>query len=151
MERAEREAVLAQIHEEELVELARALVRIPSVVRADGSGDEREVAHFVATGMRELGFEVALEEVHPGRPNVIGTLKGSAPGRTILFEAHSDVVMASRRITSSASRKRGLCEPSSASRSWSGRRSRGSGSIATWASPASPRPSCGPRSRASPN
>lgn len=92
MKRAEREAVLAQIHEEELVELARALVRLPSVVRADSSGDEREVAHFVAARMGEIGFEVVQEEVHPGRPNVIGTLEGSPSGRTILFEAHSDVV-----------------------------------------------------------
>jgi succinyl-diaminopimelate desuccinylase len=92
MKGAEQEAVLAQIHEEELVELARALVRIPSVVRADGSGGEGEVARFVASKMREIGLEVTLEEVHPGRPNVIGILRGSSPGRTILFEAHSDVV-----------------------------------------------------------
>lgn len=86
------EAVLAQIHEEELVELTRTLVRIPSVVRASGSGDEREVARFVAAKMKELGLEVVQEEVYPGRPNVIGILKGAQPGRTILFEAHSDVV-----------------------------------------------------------
>ncbi|MCR4404270.1 MAG: M20 family metallopeptidase [Candidatus Acetothermia bacterium] len=92
MKEAERKAVLAQIHEEELVELTRALVQIPSVVRADGSGDEGEVAQFVAAKLRELGLEVALEEVHPGRPNVIGLARGSGPGRTILFEAHSDVV-----------------------------------------------------------
>ncbi|MGQ9478211.1 MAG: M20 family metallopeptidase [Candidatus Bipolaricaulia bacterium] len=92
MSKAEWEAVLSQIQEEELVELARSLIRIPSVVRADGSGGEREVAYFVAAKMRELGFEVLMEEVHPGRPNVIGIVHGAKPGRKILFEAHSDVV-----------------------------------------------------------
>ncbi len=91
-EAAREAAVLSQIHEEELVELTRALVRLPSVVRADGSGDEREVAHFVAARMREFGFEVVLDEVHPGRPNVLGIIRGARPGRKILFEAHSDVV-----------------------------------------------------------
>ena len=86
------EKVLSYIGEEEVVELTRSLVRIPSVVRADGSGNEGEVAHFVADKMRELGFDVTMDEVHPGRPNVIGILTGSSPGKTILFEAHTDVV-----------------------------------------------------------
>lgn len=89
---AKFEKVLSYIREEEVIELTQALIRIPSVVRADGSGGEGEVAHFVACKMRELGFEVTMDEVLPGRPNVIGILSGSSPGKTILFEAHSDVV-----------------------------------------------------------
>lgn len=89
---AKFEKVLSYIREEEVIELTQALIRIPSVVRADGSGGEGEVAHFVAGKMRELGFEVTMDEVLPGRPNVIGILSGSSPGKTILFEAHSDVV-----------------------------------------------------------
>lgn len=89
---AKFEKVLSYIREEEVVELTQSLVRIPSVVRADGSGNEGKVAHFVASKIREIGFDVTMEEVFPGRPNVIGILKGNSPGKTILFEAHTDVV-----------------------------------------------------------
>ena len=33
-----------------------------------------------------------LEEVAPGRPNVICVVEGGLPGPTLLFEGHSDVV-----------------------------------------------------------
>ena len=35
-----------------------------------------------------------MEEVVPGRPNIIAFLRGSQPGKTILFEGHTDVVTA---------------------------------------------------------
>lgn len=40
--------VLSQIDRTELVELTRALIRILSVYRPEGGGNEEEVAHFVA-------------------------------------------------------------------------------------------------------
>lgn len=93
MERAEAiERVLGHINAQELVELARALIRIPSVYRPDKGGNEEEVAHFVARWLRSAGIWSELEEVSPGRPNVIGILKGAGPGRTLMFEAHTDVV-----------------------------------------------------------
>ena len=84
--------VLTRIDRAELVELARALIRIPSVYRPEEGGNEEEVAHFVAKKLEELGLEVKLEEVAPGRPNVIAILRGKEGGRTLMFEAHTDVV-----------------------------------------------------------
>jgi succinyl-diaminopimelate desuccinylase len=87
------EDVLARIDHEELVRLTRELVRIPSVYRPEEpDGNEARVAGFVADYLERAGFGVRTEEVAPGRPNVWAVWEGDRPGRTLLFEAHTDVV-----------------------------------------------------------
>ncbi len=82
-----------RIDREELVRLTRNLVRIPSVYRPeDPEGNEARVAGFVADHLKDTGFEVRTEEVAPGRPNVWALWEGDRLGRTLLFEAHTDVV-----------------------------------------------------------
>lgn len=90
-------AVLDAVDLEELVGLTRDLVRIPSVYRPeDPEGNEARVARFVADHLEQAGFEVRTEEVAPGRPNVWAVWEGERPGRTLLFEAHTDVVTEGR-------------------------------------------------------
>jgi succinyl-diaminopimelate desuccinylase len=67
------------------------LVRIPSVYRPKSGEGEEKAAQFVRQKLAEIGLAVMMEEVAPGRPNVMATLDGG-PGRTILLEAHTDVV-----------------------------------------------------------
>jgi succinyl-diaminopimelate desuccinylase len=87
------EDVLAGIDREELVRLAGDLVRIPSVYRPEkAEGNESGAAGFVADFLRNSGFEVRTEEAAPGRPNVWAVWEGHRPGKTLLFEAHTDVV-----------------------------------------------------------
>jgi succinyl-diaminopimelate desuccinylase len=87
------EDVLNRIDREELVRLARKLVRIPSVYRPDEpEANEASVAQFVADYLESAGFGVQVEEVVPGRPNVWAVWEGDRPGKTLLFEAHTDVV-----------------------------------------------------------
>jgi len=86
------QAVLRHIEQEEVTALARALVRMPSVYRPQHGGNEERVALFVADKLRAMGLEVAVEYVAPGRPNVIAVLEGTSPGKTLMFEAHTDVV-----------------------------------------------------------
>jgi succinyl-diaminopimelate desuccinylase len=87
------EDVLNRIDREELVRLAGELVRIPSVYRPEEpDGNEARVAGFVADYLERAGFEVKTEEVAPGRPNVWAVWDGNRPGKTLLFEAHTDVV-----------------------------------------------------------
>ena len=59
---------------DELLSLAREMIRIPSV-----SGSEAEVSAFAAGWLREAGLEVEIVEAEPGRPNVIATV-GSPEG-----------------------------------------------------------------------
>ncbi|WP_409252078.1 M20 family metallopeptidase [Bacillus sp. SCS-153A] len=78
---------------EEVISLTQKLVQIPSVYRPGvEGGNEEKVAHFVADYLRGLGIEVHVEEVEPGRPNVIGIVDSGKPGKTLLFEGHTDVV-----------------------------------------------------------
>lgn len=69
----DREAVIA---------LTQKLVRIESVYREnDPKGNEEEVAHVVAAYLRDIGIETHVEEVVPGRPNVIGIIDSGKPGK----------------------------------------------------------------------
>jgi succinyl-diaminopimelate desuccinylase len=87
------EDVLGRIDREELVRLTRELVRIPSVYRLEEpEGNENSVAGFVADYLEQAGFRIRTEEVAPGRTNVWSVWEGDRPGKTLLFEAHTDVV-----------------------------------------------------------
>ena len=82
-----------RIDRDELVRLTQKLVRIPSVYRPEEPvGNEQGAARFVAEYLEEAGFEVQTDQVAPGRPNVWAVWEGSSPGKTLLFEAHTDVV-----------------------------------------------------------
>jgi acetylornithine deacetylase len=78
----------------DLTDLLQELVAIESInpdVAPDGSGEEA-VARFVAGWLERAGLTVEIEEVTPGRPNVIGTARGRGGGRTLLLNAHTDTV-----------------------------------------------------------
>jgi succinyl-diaminopimelate desuccinylase len=87
------EAVWRLIDREELARLVQELVRIPSVYRPEqADGNEERLARFIADYLEREGFEVDAEEVAPGRPDVWAVWEGEMPGKTLLFEAHTDVV-----------------------------------------------------------
>lgn len=80
------------IDAEALVAFTQALVRIPSVYDPARGLSEEPAAELVAAQMRAFGWEPRLELVAPRRPNVIAVLEGDRPGRTLMFEGHTDVV-----------------------------------------------------------
>lgn len=84
--------VLDCIRQDEVVKLTQELIRIDSVIRPSKEVYEENVAHYIADYLRDLGFQVIVDEVEPHRPNVIATLEGDEPGKCILFEGHTDVV-----------------------------------------------------------
>jgi acetylornithine deacetylase len=77
-----------------LTELAAELVRIDSVnpELVPGGAGESELAQFVAGWLTAAGLEVEVEEVAPGRPNVVGRARGGGGGSTLLLNAHMDTV-----------------------------------------------------------
>ena len=79
-----------------VVGLAQALVRIPSVNPDGDPGTdgirEQACAEFVAGFLRSIGAEVALREVHPGRPNVVGRFAAGSGKPKLLLAPHTDTV-----------------------------------------------------------
>ena len=81
------ERVLDRIKENELVELSRALVKIPSP-----TGQEKAVSDFVVSHMRDLKMDAQGVEGEKDRPNAVGTWKGVEGSKTIMFSGHMDTV-----------------------------------------------------------
>ncbi len=78
---------------DEAVAFAAELVRIRSVHDSAAGTAEAPVATLVAQRMRDFGWDPVIEEVAPGRPNVIAVLDGGGgPGPTLMLEGHTDVV-----------------------------------------------------------
>lgn len=73
-----------------LAELVRCDSTNPDLV-AGGAG-EAGVAAIVARRLVAAGFDVSVEDVAEGRPNVIGRLAGGGGGRSLLLCSHTDVV-----------------------------------------------------------
>ncbi|MDP7169149.1 MAG: ArgE/DapE family deacylase, partial [Nitrospinota bacterium] len=101
-----RQKLLAEVdsQREEIIELLKKLVRIPSV-----TGDEGEIQNYIAEYLRDMGLEVDVWESdwealkkHPeyvpvtrgyeGRPNVVCVLKGGGGGKSLLLNGHTDTV-----------------------------------------------------------
>lgn len=83
--------VLALIDDAQLIHWVQALTRIPSVWRPEEGEGEAVAAQWVAERCRTMGLETYVEEVQPGRPNVIA-LHRMGDGPTLMFEGHTDVV-----------------------------------------------------------
>ena len=62
----------------------------PSLV--PGGAGETEIARFVGGWLEARGLEVDIADVEPGRPNVVARARGRGGGRTLLLNAHMDVV-----------------------------------------------------------
>ena len=93
MHNTEYDKIIKNVDEKGVVQFTQDLVRIKSVFHPEKEGcNEEKVAHFVAKKLKDMGLKVVVEEVAPGRPNVIAVLKGSQEGKNLLFEAHTDVV-----------------------------------------------------------
>ena len=79
------DAVLEQVDRNRIVELACNLANIVSI-----TGEEEEVAKYLGGEFEKLGMEVEYQYVEDGRPNVIGRLKGTGGGATLMLNAHMD-------------------------------------------------------------
>ncbi len=78
---------------QDVVELARVLVREPSVnpgLEPNGAG-ETGIARLVAGWLTAWGFDVRLVEAPAGRHSVVGTLD-RGPGRSLILSGHLDTV-----------------------------------------------------------
>lgn len=70
------------------------LVAIDSVnpTLVPGAAGEAAVARRLVQELESIGLRAEIQEVAPGRPNVVGTLEGRAPGRSLMLCGHIDTV-----------------------------------------------------------
>src|SRR5262245_65535109 len=80
-----QEQVLEALEPQRIVEMARNVAHIVSI-----TGEEKEIAEYLGSEFEKLGMQVEYQEVEEGRPNVVGTLKGTGGGATLMFCAHMD-------------------------------------------------------------
>src|ERR1700709_2342381 len=79
--------------EGEVVDLCRDLLRIPSVNKGPGDGDEREAAEYVAAKLEEVGLETTIVESEKNRTSVLARMEGEDRSRSgLLIHGHLDVV-----------------------------------------------------------
>ncbi len=82
------------IDREALTQTLKDMVSIdsvnPSLVK-DAAG-ETEIADYLQDWMKALGLETKRYDVEPGRPNVVGVLRGTGGGKTLLLNGHIDTV-----------------------------------------------------------
>lgn len=79
-----------------VVELLQALIRIPSVNPDGDPGTEligeARIAAWLTPWLEARGFAVTLEEIQPGRPNLIARAPGPTDRPRILLGPHLDTV-----------------------------------------------------------
>jgi succinyl-diaminopimelate desuccinylase len=75
-----------------VIDLTARLVRCNSVWDPQAGTSERPAAELAARWAGQHGFDVTVEEVSPGRPNVIVRWEAGPGSRTLMFEGHTDVV-----------------------------------------------------------
>ncbi len=101
---------LSRDREEHLDFLKKAISCESCVIDMGRSGNEIEMQNFVSDILKGLGAELDIFEpdnkllqAHPeanighsyeNRPNVVGVIKGAGGGKSLMFNAHSDVVPA---------------------------------------------------------
>ena len=93
--------VLESIDSRELVEMAGALIRIPSF-----KTEETPVALFLEEFFRRRGYDVDLQEIEPGRFQTIASLRGTGGGASLMLNGHTDINALTRRW------RRDPCTPS---------------------------------------
>jgi acetylornithine deacetylase len=78
----------------DLTHLLSDLVAIDSVnpLLVPGAAGEAAIARRIAAEMEAIGLEVHVTDAAPGRPNVVGVLRGRTSGRSLMLCGHSDTV-----------------------------------------------------------
>ena len=85
-------SVLEHVDAQGLIDLASALIRIPSF-----KTEETAVARFLDGFFRERGYDVDLQEIEPGRFQTIATLRGTGGGASLMLNGHTDINALTRR------------------------------------------------------
>jgi len=76
------------------LETLTRLVQINSInpTLAPGAPGEKEIAAYITSSLRAQGIEAEIVEPEPGRTSVLGRVRGTGGGRSLMLNAHVDTV-----------------------------------------------------------
>ena len=83
-----------QINRKDLLTLLQKLIQIESVnpsLSNKGSA-EAEIARYIGAYLNKLGLDVRVQKIKKNRVNVIGILKGTGEGPSLMLNGHTDTV-----------------------------------------------------------
>ena len=83
----QKQQVLDEIDQEWIADQAERLVRVPSVTM-----QEEDVCRLYEQQLRELGLQVDVREVTPGRSNLYSRISGAGGGPTLMLNGHLDTI-----------------------------------------------------------
>src|SRR5690348_15308908 len=81
----DRSEVIKHINRDELGELTKQLVDIPSP-----TGSERAIGEFIVDWFRRHGIRTVQQEIAADRVNAVGILEGSGNGLSLMINGHMD-------------------------------------------------------------
>ena len=90
MENNELEKLIEKIDENEVIDILKKLISVPGHINYPGQ--EKEISECTLNIIREEGIDVYLQEVEPGRNNVIAKIPGKSNGKSLTFNGHLDTV-----------------------------------------------------------
>jgi len=83
------------LSENDPIALTQILVRIdssnPGLSSSSGAG-EKEIAEYIAVWLKYHDIKVHWIEEVPGRPSVVGVVRGTGGGKSLMFNGHIDTV-----------------------------------------------------------
>src|SRR5262245_18326111 len=82
--------LLDELAKIDVVELCAGLIRVQS--HRESPGHETPCAKHIQALLEAEGIPATLQEVRDGRCNVVGTLKGTGGGPTLMYNGHIDTV-----------------------------------------------------------
>jgi acetylornithine deacetylase/succinyl-diaminopimelate desuccinylase-like protein len=81
----DKKNVIDRIQAEELAELTKQLVDIPSP-----TGSEKAIGEFILDWYARHGIKPIRQEIDPTRINAVGIIKGRGDGVTLMINGHMD-------------------------------------------------------------
>ena len=81
------DSILTAVNKEWIAEQAQTLVEIPSVTL-----EEEQVCRCYEQQLRDLGLDVDVREVTPGRSNLYARIAGTGGGPTLMLNGHLDTI-----------------------------------------------------------
>lgn len=85
IKQTDREKILQHVSRDEVAQLTKELVDIPSP-----TGAERQIGEFILSWYSRHGIRPIRQEIDPSRINAVGLIEGRGDGLSLMINGHMD-------------------------------------------------------------